>query len=112
MDIAEEQSGDACIVVLKGRLDGTSSAAFTDRIGALIGNRQSRLLFDFAAVTLVTSAGLRALLLVAKRMKAEGGVFALCGVPPAVREVFDISGFSPLLNIHGSRSDGLAAVGG
>jgi len=112
MEFQEEQAGDACIVVLKGRLDGAASSEFADRIGTLIAGGRSRLLLDFAAVTLVTSAGLRALLMIVKRMKGEGGALALCSVPPTVREVFDISGFTPMLNIHAGRAEALAAVAG
>jgi stage II sporulation protein AA (anti-sigma F factor antagonist) len=112
MELGEEQIGSIRVVTAKGRLDGVSSAQFADRIGAMIKEPDPRLLVDFAGIDLVTSAGLRAVLLVLKRVKANGGALALCNVRAAVREVFEISGFGAMLNIQATRADGLAALGG
>jgi anti-anti-sigma factor len=112
MEIQEEQIGDTHVVTMKGRLDGIASPAFADRIGALINHPNPRLLVDLAAVDLVTSAGLRVVLLILKRVKAGGGAFALCNVQPSVREVLDISGFTAMLSIHGDRAEGITALAG
>lgn len=45
-------------------------------------------------------------------MKASGGAFALCGVQEPVRELLDISGFTPMLTIHPARADAIAALHG
>jgi anti-anti-sigma factor len=111
MELEEERVGDAYVVIARGRLDGASSSTFADRIGGLITNPQPKLLIDFAEVDFVTSAGLRAVLLVLKKVKAANGSFALCSVRDTVRDVLDISGFTAMLSIHPARSDGIAALG-
>ena len=110
MEIQEEQIGGTHVVTVKGRLDGVTSSAFADRMGALIAHPNPKLLVDFADVDLVTSAGLRAVLLIIKRVKASGGAFALCNVQASVQEVFDISGFTAMLSIHAARAEGIAAL--
>lgn len=110
MELRDERIGDICVVTAQGRLDGVSSAAFAERIGALIDTPGARLLVDFAGVDFVSSAGLRAVLQILKRVKTGAGAFALCNVPAAVREVFDISGFTAMLSIHATRAEGLAAL--
>jgi anti-anti-sigma factor len=110
MEILEEQIGGTHVVTMRGRLDGITSPAFSDRIGALINHPAPKLLADFAAVDLVTSAGLRAVLMILKRVNASGGAFALCDVQPSVREVFDMSGFTAMLSIHKDRAEGVAAL--
>ena len=113
MELQDERVGDACVVIAKGRLDGTASGAFADRIGGLLdGANKPKLLIDLAGVDFVSSAGLRAVLTIIKKIKASGGAFVLCGVQEQVREVLDISGFTPMLSIHDGRADGLAALGG
>jgi anti-anti-sigma factor len=112
MDLHEERVGDTMVVTTKGRLDGVTSAAFADRIGGLAASAKPKLLIDFAGVDFVTSAGLRAVLTIVKKVKASGGALVFCGVQDAVREVFDISGFTPMLSIHQARADGLAALAG
>jgi anti-anti-sigma factor len=115
MELQEERIGDACVVTAKGRLDGAASGPFAERIGGLINGANGtkpKLLIDLAGVDFVSSAGLRAVLILIKKIKASGGAFALCGVQDQVREVLDISGFTPMLSIHDGRADGLAALGG
>ena len=110
MDISEEQIVDTCVVTAKGRLDGGASAAFAERIGGLITTPNPKLLIDFAGVDFVTSAGLRAVLLLVKKVKAAGGTFALCAVQDSVREVLDITGFTGMFSIHPARADAIAAL--
>lgn len=111
MELKEERVGDTFVVTAKGRLDGVASTAFADKVGGLINGSNPRLLVDFAGVDFVTSAGLRAVLMIVKKVKAAGGAFALCGVQDSVREVLDISGFTAMLQIHGDRAGGLSALG-
>jgi len=43
-------------------------------------------------------------------MKAAGGRLALCLLNPQIAEVFEISGFSRILDIHPSRDAALATL--
>jgi anti-anti-sigma factor len=110
MEIHDERVGDTCVVTAKGRLDGAASGTFADTIGALITNPNPKLLIDFSGVDFVTSAGLRAVLLLVKKVRAAGGSFALCGVQDSVREVLDIAGFTGIFNIHAERTEAMAAM--
>ncbi|HLH86990.1 MAG TPA: STAS domain-containing protein [Xanthobacteraceae bacterium] len=112
MDIEKEQIGDAHVVTAHGRLDGIYSAAFANEVGALITGTHPKILIDFTDIDHVTSAGLRAVLILVKKAKASGGVFALCGVNEQVREVLDTSGFDAMFNIYSGRAEGLAAFKG
>jgi len=47
----------------------------------------------------MSSAGLRLLLSAHKTMLAKGGELQIARVPPAVREVLDLTGFSGILNL-------------
>ena len=109
MEINEELVGDVCVVSTQGRLDGAASATFAERLEPLIGS-QPNILIDFSGVDFVTSAGLRAVLAILKKVKAANGVLALCGVRPAVREILDITGLTPMIQIFASRLDGLTAM--
>ncbi len=111
MKLQEECIGDACIVTAEGRLDAATCGAFADKLVTLIQNPRPKLLVDFAGVDLVTSAGLRAVLIIMKQVTAAGGAFVLCGVQDPVRDLFNISGFAGMLTIRSGRSDGLAALG-
>src|SRR5271167_3595557 len=101
MEFSEESVGDVCVVTTRGRLDGAASATFGDRFEKLIGVRPN-ILVDFSGVDFVTSAGLRAVLSILKKVKSANGMLALCGVQPQVREILDITGLTPMMQIFPS----------
>jgi anti-sigma B factor antagonist len=110
MEIQKERVGDICVVSANGRLDGIYSSAFAKEVSELIAGTNPKILIDFAEIDFVTSAGIRAVLLLMKKAEASGAVFALCGVNPQVREVLDTAGLAPILTVHPGRSEALAAL--
>jgi anti-sigma B factor antagonist len=110
MEILKERVGDTYVVSANGRLDGIYSTAFAKEVGELIAGMNPKILIDFAEIDFVTSAGIRAVLLLMKKAEASGVVFALCGVNKQVREVLDTAGLAPIITIHPGRSEGLAAL--
>jgi anti-anti-sigma factor len=110
MEIQKERVGDTYVVTATGRLDGIYSTAFASQVGELLTGTNPKILIDFTDIDYVSSAGLRALLLLVKKAKGSGGVFALCGPNEQVREVLDISGFTSMFSIHSGRAEGIAAL--
>jgi anti-anti-sigma factor len=101
---------DICEVRLTGRLDSATGPTFEkDLLGRIDGGGR-RLLLDFTELQYISSAGLRIVLLAAKKMKSAGGRLALCSLNPQIAEVFAISGFTNILDIHPSRDAALATL--
>ncbi len=101
---------DICELRPKGRIDSASGPAFEKDLLQQIDDGQRRLLLDFTELQYISSAGLRIVLLAAKRMKTAGGKLALCSLNPQISEVFEISGFSRILDIHSSRDAALSTL--
>ncbi len=101
---------DICEVRPKGRLDSATGPAFEKDLLQQIDEGRRRLLLDFVELQYISSAGLRIVLLAAKKMKTAGGKLALCSLNPQIAEVFDISGFSSILDIHPSRDAALSTL--
>lgn len=110
MEISGESVGGVSVVVARGRLDGAASGPFADKVQELIGSERPKLLIDFSGIDFVTSAGLRAVLTILKKVKSMNGALALCGVQKPVREVLDITGFAGMIDIHPERASALAAL--
>ena len=94
----------------RGRIDSATGPAFEKDVLLQIDGGQRRLLLDFADLVYISSAGLRIVLIAAKRMKMVGGKLALCSLNPQIAEVFEISGFSRILDIHTSRDTALVTL--
>jgi len=95
-------ANDICVVRPQGRLDSANSPVFEQTLLDNIEQGSSRLLIDFSQLSYINSAGLRTVLLVAKRLKTAGGRLSLCSLNQQIAEVFDISGFSAILDIQPS----------
>jgi anti-anti-sigma factor len=106
----EEPHGRVLVVTASGRLDGNTSSTFAEKIEPLIRGSEPRLLLDFSGIDFVSSAGLRVVLALVKKVKAANGIFALCAVQAPVLEVLDISGFTTMIDVHPGRVAALAAL--
>lgn len=110
MTIATETTASATIVSLQGQINSANAAAIEAEVLGLVTGGARNLVLDFSALDYISSAGLRMVLVVAKRLKQHGGQLVLCGMQPHVREVFDISGFLAILNVEPGRAEALARL--
>jgi anti-anti-sigma factor len=88
MNVSEQTKNDVMLLGPQGRLDGNTSVDFEQLVMARIAAGSKRLVIDFSDLDYVSSAGLRVLLMTAKRLKADSGKLALCGLKEPIREVF------------------------
>jgi anti-anti-sigma factor len=102
---------DVLVLALQGRLDSVNAAEVEASIKEQITQGANRIALDFSEVAYVSSAGLRVVLVVAKRLKEIGGRLVLIGLTPSVREVFAISGFLQILTVCEDREAALAELG-
>lgn len=102
MEIKEEHQGAVWRIALAGRLD-TLAAAELDKVIAREIADAAELVFDFANVPYIASAGLRVLLVAQKQMNKQGSM-KLLHVNRDVKDVLEITGFINFLTIE--ESDG------
>ncbi len=97
------------IIQLIGKLD-SDTAAKVETVFTETTEEQTRLLLDLAKLKYISSAGLRILLLAAKRVQQKGGRIVLFSLQPNVKEIFDISGFTSMFTICESLEEAVAAL--
>ena len=94
-----------------GRLDATNSAQFEKDMLDRLTQSPRGMVMDFSDLSYISSAGLRVVLLAAKKAKAIGGQFVLCGLSPAISNVFKVSGFLSILTVEPDPDAALAHFG-
>ena len=104
------KSGAVNEVLLTGELDGMTSPQLEQQLNRLIEAGERRFLIRFAALTVITSAGLRVFLGLAKKMHKLGGNLVLCEMSANVRGVFDTTGFSNIMTIRAAAAEGKALL--
>lgn len=110
MEITRETISGVAVLSPVGRVDSNSAREVEEALLPLFDGT-APVLVDFEALNYISSAGLRVLLLAARRSKATGVPLALSGMSKAVDEVFKISGFAKLFHIHANRAAALATLG-
>ena len=95
------------VLVLRpvGRLDAVGADVFSDTVVATLADEPQKTVVDLTSVAFVSSAGLRALIDLSKRV-SQCGRLAVCGLNPNVRQVFELVGFDRIMTL----CDDLAAA--
>ncbi len=110
MEIQTNKDPKATILTVTGRMDAVTAPEYEKQLNVLISNGETNFVIDFNGLEYISSAGLRSLLATAKQLKTKGGQLHFANVVGTVKEVFDISGFGTIFQIHGSVTAALSAV--
>lgn len=97
MEIIKKIEGNVCNIGLVGRLDTTTAPQLEAELKSSLNDIQE-LNIDLAKLEYISSAGLRVLLSAQKVMNKQGKM-NIKNVTPEVMEVFEITGFTDILNI-------------
>ena len=112
MEISTENRDGALIAMAVGRIDGANARDFEAAVQAAVRDRQEPVLIDCEELAYISSAGLRAILLIAKSLGKRNVKFALCSLSEPIAEVFQISGFDQIISTHPSQPEAITAVTG
>jgi anti-sigma B factor antagonist len=99
MDIQRREEQGWSVVAVRGRLDAVSTPDFEKKVLGWIEEGTRKVILEFSALEYISSAGLRSILLLAKKLKGAGGALAVAGASGVVREVFTISSFDTIIPI-------------
>jgi anti-sigma B factor antagonist len=109
MKIENREAQDIKILAFEGNLDTDTSPEAEAKINELISGGAEKLVVNFEQLNFISSAGLRVLLATAKKLKGSAGELRICGLNATVQEVFDISGFSTILNVQATEDEALSS---
>jgi anti-sigma B factor antagonist len=107
MDVTIRDEGDTKIVMLQGKLDTNSTPNAESEINSLLDGGVNKLLINFEQLSYISSAGLRLLLATAKRLQGSGGDLRVCSLNEMATEVFELSGFTAIINVFASEQEAL-----
>lgn len=97
-EITKNIENQKAVLALKGKLDTTTAPELDKTINEIISDIKE-LVFDFADLQYISSAGLRVLLLAQKTMNNKGEM-KVCNLCETVMEIFEVTGFSDILTIE------------
>jgi anti-anti-sigma factor len=101
MKLEDSKIGKAAVVQVSGRLDATTASIFEAHCEKRIAQGETVFVLDFEDLEYLSSAGLRSILSIQKKVKLQQGKVVICGAKSTAKEILDISGFSsmfPMVN--------------
>ena len=98
MEVKNETINGVTVLTPIGRIDTSTAKIFEDAVmkTAVAG---AKVMIVFSSIDYISSAGLRVVLMLGKKMKAVTGTLVLTAMATKIFDVFKMSGFNKILNI-------------
>ncbi len=106
MQLTQTQIDDYKLIEFSGNLNTATSPEVEKTINECIENGDLKFIFNFENTKYMSSSGLRVLLATAKKLKNKGEL-KITNLNSVIEEVFDISGFSSILNVYKTQEEAL-----
>ncbi len=109
MEIEFETVDGIVVVTLFGELDSRTAPIVQDKLMDL-PSPEARVLLEMSGVNYISSAGLRALLMLYRRMANSDGRVALVSLTESIRDVMTVTGFLDFFAAYDTLDEGVAAL--
>ncbi|MDA3817999.1 MAG: STAS domain-containing protein [Prolixibacteraceae bacterium] len=107
MDLTTSKKGDFTVAAISGRIDTTNYNEFETQIMDIIEKGENNIILDCENLNYISSSGLRVFLITQKKLMGTKGKLHLCNMQPAIKEIFDISGFSSIFKIFNTEDEAM-----
>lgn len=107
MDIESENHGQVLLLRPDGRLDTETAGELELALHDAFESGRRHFILDLTRISYVSSAGLRVLLALAKKLDGDIGTLRLAALNASVKQVFDIAGFTSLFDIRANHKAAL-----
>ncbi len=110
IEIQTEQAEGILVISVSGGVHGLDVQEFHDKLLDAVAGCGKKVLLDLEKLSYINSAGLRSILIVAKKLRDERARFAICSLSGSVKGIFKISAFDKVIDVFESRSEAIDAI--
>ena len=107
INIEIEEDQGIKIVRLDGRLDAISSPLLEKKLIEQTEGDHSRIILDFGKVNYLSSAGIRLLLSMTKKLRGKSNGLHICSVDEEVMEIIKMAGFARIIQIFPTEQEAI-----
>lgn len=97
------------IVTITGRLDGFGTQQLEEGLKEIVRDDTRSVIFNLAGVDYLSSAGIRVLLGLKKKLKQRDGILALINIREFPKSVLEMAGFDKVLDVYPSLQEAQVA---
>lgn len=99
LQVTREDDGDSIVLLITGDISAVNAEQLEVPLLEAATTPSKHVALDFGGVAYVSSAGLRVLMMAAKRMRSRNERLSLRHVQPAVLTVLQMSNFTSFLDV-------------
>ena len=87
-----ESAGSGVILAVGGEIDISNADEFSDQVRGLVDGAEGEVVLGFQDCGFIDSAGIRALIMLARELRTRGQTLVIAGLNGGPRRVFEITG--------------------
>ena len=110
IQVKSARDGATATVEAEGIIDTRGALEFESCLVGVCNDGARLVVVDLSKVDLMTSAGIRVLVMMAQRLQRSGGGLALCALSDRVRSVLEIAGLLAQFRIGPTREQAIALL--
>jgi len=104
MEIAGRKIGDIDVLVLKGRLDASSSRLVKESMSELVKDKRVKIVIDLADIDFIDSSGLGSLVAALRSVNKMEGDIKIASLQAPVRAIFELTRLHKIFEIFDDAS--------
>lgn len=112
IELQTERIEGVLVISLSGDIRALEAERFHEELWEATGGPDKSVLLDLENLAYINSAGLRSILMVAKRLREGKAKFAVCSLYGATKGLFKIAAFDKVIDVFESRSEAIEAIRG
>jgi anti-sigma B factor antagonist len=109
MKISTEERDGLAIVAIEGEIDSQTAPEAQEQLLQVV-EAHERIVMDMGALTFMSSAGLRMMLLLYRQATAHNGKVAIVGLSDSIKDTMEATGFLGFFEVFGSIEEATTAV--
>ena len=95
------------VAALNGRVDSNNANEFQKMMEAGIDPKDKALIMDFGQVSYISSAGLRVVVVMAKKFKGPYRKLVICALSEPIKKLFTMTGLDQAMTLRGTRTEAI-----
>ena len=107
MELQFEKKDGFTVAYVQGRVDTTNYNEFEKKMSDKIAETEDNIIINCKELNFISSSGLRVFLMTQKKLMGAKRKLYLTNMQPAIKEIFDISGFSQIFSICTTEEEAL-----
>ena len=109
MKLTFERTDGAIVITSCQRIDSGNARAFERAVGEILQDSDRALVMDCGPLEYIGSAGLRALIVIARSLRERGAGFSICALGDPIQQVFAV-GVNKFVSIHATKEEAIDSL--